>query len=102
MRLIAAALVPLVLAGCTGGGETVVSGFGNSGNHFGEDDVPTRLVRLLARHDGTPEITDEELARVFSVVRQKALDGDLESALVVYRLAERQRRDREEEEASGG
>ncbi len=41
-KLFAVAML-ITLAGCTGGGETVVSGFGNSGNFFGVDAVNQML-----------------------------------------------------------
>ena len=88
--LVLLALV-LSLAGCTGGGETVVSGFGNSGNFFGVDAREKRLALQLAVSGQVDEVTDEDLALIYETIRGKALEGDLDAALVLYHLAAFQR-----------
>ncbi len=77
--------------GCTGGGETVISGLGNSGNRFGTEVLWEALGHELATRDATPPVTDEELLQLYSAIKRRALEGELEPALVVLRVAEEQR-----------
>ena len=88
-----ASLGAAVGLGCTGGGESVISGMGNSGNHIGTAALWASLAEQLAEHEATPRVGDEDVQRVFAAVRQRALEGDVEAALVVLRLAEEQRDD---------
>ncbi|SHG77924.1 hypothetical protein [Ferrimonas marina] len=99
-RALSIGLIVAGLAACTGGGETVISGIGNSGNRFGDESDLELLARAVARHDGTESVTDEELAKIFVTLKQQAIDGNAESALVVYRVAAIQRR--KQAEAEGG
>jgi hypothetical protein len=87
----------IALAGCTGGGETVVSGFGNSGNFFGVDAEAEMLARALSQDPNVPDVKDEDLLRIYDVVLASALDGDIRSSVVIYKLASRQREKNEEE-----
>ncbi|MDJ0848873.1 MAG: hypothetical protein QNK04_10885 [Myxococcota bacterium] len=80
--------------GC-GGGENVITGFGNSGNQLGAHALWASVAHELAEHEATPAVTDEDVRRSYGVVRQHALDGELEAALVMLKLAEEQR-EREE------
>jgi hypothetical protein len=95
-KLLAVTLL-ITLAGCTGGGETVVSGFGNSGNFFGVDAEAEMLARVLSQDPNVPNVKDEDLLRIFDVVLASALDGDIRSSVVIYKLASRQREQNEEE-----
>lgn len=98
MKLILSSLVVLItLTGCTGGGDNVVSGLGNSGNFFGVDAEAEMLARVLADNPNLPDVSDEDLLRIYEVVRQAALDGDIRSSVVIYKLASRQREQQEEE-----
>lgn len=74
---------------CGAGGSSVL-GIGNSGNRFGWD-LPEELADALAAQPGTPEIDDATLAEVFDAILARARSGDAESALIVLRVAERQR-----------
>lgn len=94
-RLLAVAML-ITLAGCTGGGETVVSGFGNSGNFFGVDAEAEMLARTLSQDPNVPDVKDEDLLRIYDVVLAAALDGDIRSSVVIYKLASRQREEDEE------
>ena len=90
-------VITVGLAGCTGGGETVVSGFGNSGNHFGEENETVLLARAIARDPGTPQITDEELSTAPNALKSRAMEGESSAALVLYRVAAHQRAAQAEE-----
>jgi hypothetical protein len=79
-----------VAAGCTGGGDTVISGIGNSGNRIGADSW-AEVAEQFAAHAAIPPVTDAEIERMFGAIRAKALEGDLDSAMVVLKLAEQQR-----------
>ena len=78
-------------SGCTGGGDTVISGLGNSDNHIGTDAIWESLADELADFEGTPSVSNEDLKSVFDVIRRHALEGELEAALVLLKLAEEQR-----------
>jgi hypothetical protein len=80
----------LMLSSCTGG-ETVVSGFGNSGNYFGVDAEVEMLARAFSNDANVPLVSDEELQQIHNVVKEQALAGDLRSAVVIYKLAVKQR-----------
>ena len=97
MKSILISLVVLItLTGCTGGGDNVVSGFGNSGNFFGVDAEAEMLARVLSDNPNLPDVSDEDLLRIYEVVRQAALDGDIRSSVVIYKLASRQREEQED------
>jgi len=79
-------------AGCTGGGESVVSGIGNSGNRIQLDDkLWAKLAEEFSSSEATPRVTDEEVREIFATIRGRALQGDFEAALIVLRIAEAQR-----------
>ena len=91
MRTNLASLVLLVtsvaLVSCTGGGETVISGLGNSGNFFGVDGEAEMLARVLATDPNIPEVNNEDLLKIYEVIREAALAGDIRSSVVIYKLA---------------
>jgi hypothetical protein len=82
------AVLPLALAGC--GGETVVSGFGNSGNVIGAE-VTDQLAKELAQAPAIPAVSDDDLRTAFSAIRERAFQGDADAALVLLRVAAHQR-----------
>jgi len=82
-----------VVVGCTGGGDTVISGLGNSGNYIGKAALWNLLADQFAQHPATPAVTDEEIEQIYGVIRENALEGDLNAALVLLTLAEEQRED---------
>ena len=92
-------LISLIsLAGCTGGGETVVSGFGNSGNFFGVDGEAEMLASVLSKDPNIPQVSNDDLLKIYQDVREAALAGDIRSSVVIYKLASRQRTQKEEED----
>ena len=94
----AAMLAALFLAvpGCTGGGETVVSGFGNGGNIIRTDELE-RVAEELASQPAIPAVSDDDLRAAFAAIREHALAGDPDAALVLLRVAARQREAGEKE-----
>jgi hypothetical protein len=78
----------LAVAGC--GGETVVSGVGNSGNVIGAN-VTDRLAHELAEAPAIPAVSDDDLRAAFAAIRARAVEGDAEAALVLLRVAAHQR-----------
>ena len=97
MRLLMTVLLATLLAGCDfiGGAETLVRG---SHNFVGEDGSAGSVAFALARLEGTPVVTDEELAEIYAVIREQALAGDLSSAQVLLQLAAIQRTPEPEED----
>jgi hypothetical protein len=93
--LAALAALALAFAGC--GGETVVSGVGNSGNVIGAA-VTDRLAHELAQAPAIPAVTDDDLRAAFSAIRERAVQGDAEAALVLLRVAAHQRERTAEQE----
>ena len=86
-------IVPILLLaalGCTGGGETVISGLGNSNNLIGFD-VLGRVADELAESPAIPAVSDDDLRAAFSAIRENALKGDPDAALVLLLVAGEQR-----------
>jgi hypothetical protein len=84
----------LTSAGCTGGGETVVSGIGNSGNVIGTN-VSDQLAEELAQSPAIPPVSDDDLLAAWNAIRDKARSGDPDATLVVLRVAAEQREEKE-------
>lgn len=84
------ALVLLLALGCTGGGETVISGLGNSNNLIGFD-VLGRVADELAESPAIPAVSDDDLRAAFAAIRENALRGDPDAALVLLLVAGEQR-----------
>ncbi len=96
-KIIPSAVLIMLLSSCTGGGDTVVSGIGNSGNHFGMDAPEKMLAQAFSEAGIVPMVSDDDLLAAYEHIRQQALEGDIESALVLYHLAAKQRAPKEEE-----
>jgi hypothetical protein len=90
-------LAPLALAVAGCGGETVVTGFGNSGNVIGTQ-VDDRLAKELAEAPAIPAVSDDDLRAAFSAIRDRAFQGDAGSALILLRVAAHQRESVAEQE----
>jgi hypothetical protein len=87
----------LTTSGCTGGGETVISGLGNSNNYIGKDDDIAMLADALAKHTVLPRVSDEEILKLYKNIQEKARDGDFKASAVILRLAAYQRKIEAEE-----
>ena len=74
-----------------------VFGFGNSGNFFGVDAEAEMLARVFTNDPNVPQVKDEDLLRIYEVFHQAALDRDIRSSVVIYKLASRQRSKDEDE-----
>ena len=74
-----------------------VFGFGNSGNFFGVYAEAEMLARVLSNDPNVPQVKDEDLLRIYEVFHQAALDRDIRSSVVIYKLASRQRSKDEDE-----
>jgi hypothetical protein len=81
----------LLVAGCTGGGETVVSGIGNSGNRIRTDAVVDDVAHALAEQPGIPEVLDDDVLAAYESIRARAREGELQATLVLLELAALQR-----------
>jgi hypothetical protein len=88
-----APILPL-LAALACGGEYVVAGFGNGGNVIGGDEVD-RVANELANSPSIPAVSDDDLRDTFAAIRENALEGDPEAALVLLLVAARQRNESE-------
>lgn len=97
MRIVIPCLAAMLLLGCDfiGGGDTVFQG---DDNVVVRDPTRDRLAQLFSRFETVPQVSDEDLERMFGLVRSKAFEGDLDSMLVMLRLAEFQREPEEEGE----
>ncbi len=95
MRTLIVCLSVMLLLGCDfiGGGDTVIRG---DDNVVVTDASRDRLAQLFSRFESVPRVSDEDLERLFGLVRDKAFEGDLDSMLVMLRLAEFQRRPEED------
>jgi len=88
----------LSTSGCTGGGETVISGLGNSGNYIGKDNEIAMLATALAAQTAVPRVSDQEIVKLYTNVQESARDGDVSASIVILRLAAYQRKMEEEAE----
>ena len=90
MRNLWFGLVLLACGGCDfiGGAETLVRG---SNNFIANDASADVVAHELARFDNVPAVTDEELLTIYATIHAKALEGDLDAARVLLRLASIQR-----------
>jgi hypothetical protein len=79
-----------------GFGDDLVSGVGNSGNRFYARPVIDDLAEELAANDVVRPVTDEMLRSAFDAIAARADTGDPEAALILFRLAEEQRRAQED------
>jgi hypothetical protein len=84
----------LVALGCTGGGETVITGLGNSNNLIGFD-VLGRVADELAESPAIPAVSDDDLRAAFAAIRADALEGDPKAALVLLLVAGEQREEKD-------
>ncbi len=91
MRTVALAAAAALLVASCGGGRTAVVGFGNGGNRIIEGGMLDEVADALAEYEGTPRVSDETLVQVFAGVLSRATRGEPEAALIVFRVAERQR-----------
>jgi len=94
MRAGLGALAALVLLAASCGGEIV--GVGNSGNRLAGESLAEEVAEAIARHEGAPAVSDELLGQAFDAIAQHARQGDAEAALIVFRVAERQRKAKED------
>ena len=78
-------------SGC-GMGDHVVTGLGNGGNRFYATPVLDELAEELAENGVVPPVTDEMLRTAFAAISGRAANGDPEAALILFRVAEAQRK----------
>jgi hypothetical protein len=84
-------LVATTACAC-GVGDDVVSGLGNGGNRFYATPVMDELAEQLAGNGVVPPVTDEMLRTAFDAIAGRAASGDPEAALILFRVAEEQRK----------
>jgi len=77
------------------GGEIV--GVGNSGNRLILGGTLEEVAEALAASSATPEVTDEVLSEIYVAILERANRGDPEAALIILQVAERQRREADED-----
>jgi len=88
----------LMLLGATsavlacGVGDDIVSGVGNGGNRFYATPVIDELAEQLASNAVVAPVTDEMLRTAFDAIAERAANGDPDAALILFRVAEEQRR----------
>ena len=75
-----------------GVGDDFVSGVGNGGNRFYATPVIDELAEQLASNAVVSPVTDEMLRTAFDAIAERAADGDPDAALILFRVAEEQRR----------
>lgn len=75
-----------------GFGDHVVTGLGNGGNRFYAAPVMDELAEELAGNAVVPPVTDEMLRTAFDAIAERAAGGDSEAALILFRVAEEQRK----------
>ena len=89
-RRLSIAVLILTLTGCDfiGGADTLIRG---SNNIIATDPSADVVALALAGFESVPEVTDADLIAIYSVIRTQALEGNLQAAQVMLRLAAIQR-----------
>ena len=97
LRLMMAVLALTLLGSCDfiGGGELIVRGDDNLVVH---DPNRDRAAALFSRFEATPAVSDEDLEKMYAVIREQALAGELDAIVLMLRLAEFQRLEVADEE----
>jgi hypothetical protein len=83
-------ILAVVLLGSAFGCNDSLIGIGNNDNNLGAGRAD-EVAEALAALDSTPPVTDEDVQGIFRTVLRKAGEGDPEAALIILRLAARQR-----------
>jgi hypothetical protein len=73
-------------------GDDVVTGLGNGGNRFYATPGMDELAEQLAGNAVVPPVTDEMLRTAFEAIASRAANGDPDAALILFRVAEEQRK----------
>lgn len=73
-------------------GDDLVSGVGNSGNRFYARPTIDELAEQLAGSEVVAPVTNDMLRAAFDAIVARAAEGDSEAALVLFRVAEAQRK----------
>ena len=85
-------LIVAIAAVACGVGDNFASGFGNGGNRFYATPVMDELAEQLASNEVVPPVTDEMLKAAFAAIAGRAARGDPDAALILFRVAEEQRK----------
>jgi hypothetical protein len=88
---VALSIVATAAVAC-GVGDNFASGFGNGGNRFYATPVMDELAEQLASNEVVPPVTDEMLRAAFDAIAGRAARGEPDAALILFRVAEEQRR----------
>ncbi len=75
-----------------GVGDDFVSGIGNGGNRFYATPVIDELAEQLGSSAVVQPVTDQMLRRAFDAIVERAVAGDADAALILFRVAEEQRK----------
>jgi hypothetical protein len=76
------------------GGGSLIQGMGNSSNRIYANRIADEVAEAIAESSVVPEVSDDELRATYVAIRDRARSGDLEAAMVVFRVAQIQRVDR--------
>lgn len=85
-------VLAVVPAFACGVGDDFVTGLGNGGNRFYATPVMDELAEQLAGNAVVPPVTDEMLRTAFDAIAGRAASGDPDAALILFRVAEEQRK----------
>jgi predicted PurR-regulated permease PerM len=73
------------------GGGSLIRGMGNSANRIYTNELTDEVAEAIAKAPAVPRVTDEELGATYLAIRDRATAGDLDAALVLFRIAQIQR-----------
>lgn len=72
------------------GGDSLIRGVANGGRiYFGG--ISDQLAEAIGASPAVSDVSDDDLQAAFLAVRQRALSGEVEAAMVLFRVAEVQR-----------
>lgn len=74
------------------GGGSLIRGMGNGANRIYLGGVGAELAESIGASPAISKVSDEDLQAAYLAIRQRAMSGEIDAAMVLFRVAEIQRR----------
>lgn len=78
------------------GGGSLIRGMGNGANRIYLGGIGDEVADAMGTSSAVSEVSDDDLRATYLAIRERALSGEIEAALVLFRVAEIQRDRRRE------
>jgi hypothetical protein len=76
------------------GGGSLIRGMGNGANRIYLGGIGNEVAEAIAASSAVSEVADDDLRAAYLSIRQRALSGEIDAAMVLFRVAEIQRAER--------